>query len=321
MLFRSDPFPLYDAVAGYLRAHSARAPIVVVLDDLHAADPSTLRLAELVANQSRGMRVAILGSYRDVEARLSPSVDNALARLGRRGETVHLQRLEPAAVGELVRAALGHADAETARMIHTASDGNPLFVRELLKLLESRGVATGDVPAGVRAVIRERLALLSPATVALLQAAAVVGRTFAIGLAAEVAGVTPSAIEEAIAEAAAADVVAAVERGRYRFSHALVAETLASTLAVPVRTKLHRRAAETLEREHANDPAAPFSEIAHHWLAVGVAAAPEALAAVERAAAAAEARVAFADAAELYEKALGVLANHAPGDAHRRAEF
>jgi len=317
----ADPFPLHDAVVGFLDAASRREPIVVVLDDLHAADPSTLRLAELVAPQLRSLRVALLGSFRDIEARLSPATDSALARLGRHGETLALQRLDVGAVGELVTAALGRADAESTRMIHAASDGNPLFVRELLKLLESRGAASGDVPAGVRAVIRERLSLLAPATVALLQAAAVVGRTFGVQLAAEVAGVTAGALEDAIGEAAAADVVAAVEPGRFRFSHALVAEALASGLTPAVRVKLHRRAAECLARQHENDPNAPWAEIAHHWVAVGSDAAPEALAAIERAADAAEARMAFADAAELCERALGVLANHAPGDARRRAEY
>jgi AAA ATPase-like protein len=306
----ADPFPLYDAVVGYLHVCSTREPILVVLDDLHAADPSSLRLAELVAAQLRRMRVAVLGSYRDVEARLSPAIESALVRLGRRGETVALHRLGVADVGELVREALGRDEPETARMIHGASEGNPLFVRELLKLLSSRGAVGGDVPAGVRAVIRERLALLAPATVALLQAAACVGRTFGIALAADVAGVTPAALEEAVAEAATAEVVALVEPGRYRFS-----------LTPVVRARLHRRAAETLARRHAGDPGAPFAEIAHHWLAAGSDAIPEALAAVERAAAAAEARVAFADAAELYERANALLASHAPGEQRRRAEY
>ncbi|MGH2901631.1 MAG: hypothetical protein ACRDMZ_23350, partial [Solirubrobacteraceae bacterium] len=173
----------------------------------------------------------------------------------------------------------------------------------------------------MRTVIGERLALLAPATAAMLQAAAVVGRTFAVAIAAEIADVTTGAFEEAIGEAIAADVVVLVEPGRHRFSHALVAETLANALPPPIRAKLHRRAAETLTRLHAEDPFAPFAEIAHHWLSGGVEAAPEALAATERAARAAEARVAFADAAELYERALAVLASHAPGDARRRADY
>src|SRR6185369_15777444 len=97
--------------------------------------------------------------------------------------------------------------------------------------------------------------------------------------------------------------------GRYKFSHALVAETLATGLAPAIRTKLHRRAAETLARRHASDPDAPYGEIAHHWLSVGLDAAVEALDATERAAAQAESRVAFVDAAEHYERAVSVLSN------------
>ena len=317
----TDPFAIHDAVASYLAGLCDREPIVVVLDDLHAADASTLRLAELLAPQLRTMRAALLGSYRDVEARLAPAVESALARLGRRGETIALHRLDLAAVGQLVAATTGAPDVEASRMIHTASDGNPLFVQELLKLLATRGATTNDVPAGVRAVLRERLALLAPATVALLQAAAIVGRTFGVALAAEVAGVTAAALEDAIAEAAGAEVVIAGEPGQYRFSHALVAETLTSSLTAPVRAKLHRRAAEVLERRHANDPSTPFAEIAHHWRSAGSDAAPQALVALERAAAAAKARVAFLDAAELYGTALAVLAEHAPGDTRRRAEY
>lgn len=317
----TDAFAVHDVVAVCLRSASERGPIVIVLDDLHAADPSTLRLAELLAPQLRRMRVAIMGTYRDVEARFSPSVESVLGRLGQRGETFALQRLDEGSVGELVEAVTGRRDAEIAQMIHSASDGNPLFVRELLKLLASRGVATGDVPAGVRAVIRERLGLLAPATVALLQAAAVVGRTFRPGLAAEIAGVSANAIEEAIAEAAAADVVSPGDAGTWRFSHALVAETLASSLAPAVKSKLHRRVAEALERAHADDPAAPLAEIAHQWVAAGAEVYAQALIALEKAATVAAARVAFADAADHYDKALEVLASHAPGDARRRADY
>ncbi|MGE0550530.1 MAG: AAA family ATPase [Kofleriaceae bacterium] len=316
-----DPFPLYDAVVGYLEAAAAREPVVVVLDDLHVADPSSLQLAALVAPQLKRMRIVLLGSHRDVEARRDPGVEAALGKLGRAGHTLALQRLDPREVGAIVNEVTGRDDDAAARMIHEASDGNPLFVRELLKLLAARSSGPVDVPAGVRAVIRERLALLSPATVALLQAAAVVGRTFAVTLAAEVAGVTTAALEEAIDEAVAADVVIRAEAGCYRFSHALVAETLAGELPVAVRTRSHRRAAETLARHHADDPLAPFGEIAHHWRAAGAECAPQAIAAARRAAEAAEARVAFADAAVLYEHALEALAIAQPGSTLERAEL
>jgi hypothetical protein len=315
----TDPFRLYDAVVAFLQAASARAPIAIVLDDLHVADPSSLRLAELVAPHVRRMRAVLLGSYRDLEARRTPALETALGRVGRNAESLHLARLDVRCVGELVRERVGRDDAEAARMIHDASDGNPLFVSELLKLLAARGAHSRDVPAGVRAVIRERLALLSPATVALLQAAALVGRTFDAGVPAELAGVTPAALDEAIGEAAGAEVVEIVQPGRYRFSHALVAETLVADLSPAVRSKLHRRAAETLERRHGDVPDAPFAEIAHHWLEAGAEHAPRAVDACVRAAVAASDRLAFDDAAAFYDRALAILATTAPGDLHRRA--
>lgn len=321
-----DVFALCDAVSAYLLAASRRAPVLVVLDDLHAADPSSLQLAEFVARNLRSARLCLLASHRDVEARRTPEIESALARLARSGDRFVLPRLAVDEVAVLVEAETGRGDPATSRMIHDATEGNPLFVRELLRLIAARGAASGGgVPAGVRAVIRERLGLLSAASVALLQAAAVVGREFSLRLAAEVAGVTPSALGDAVAEARAADLVAEVQAGRYRFSHALVAETLAEEVHGPQRARLHARAAEALEAWRRDDAAAAsLDELAYHWLQAGPAAADRAAVAAARAADAAAARFAFADAAAGYERALAALAlvTPAPSDVgFRRAEL
>jgi hypothetical protein len=319
----ADRFQLWDAVGAFLQAAAAREPILVVLDDLHAADPSSLHLTEAVVRQLRDARAVVLASHRDVEARLAPELDACLSRLGRDGRVLHLPRLSAPQVGALVREVTGRDDEEMAQLVHDASEGNPLFARELLRLMAARGAASPtSVPEGVRAVIRQRLALLSPATVALLSAAAAVGRDFALPVAAEVAGVTTEALAEALAEAETAELLSpAGASGRYRFSHVLVAETLTQDLPAPRRARLHARTAEVLERLHAGDPAAPLAEIAHHWLAAGAEAAPRAAAAAQRAAERATLRLAFEDAVHLYARALEALAVAAPGDARRRAEL
>jgi hypothetical protein len=96
---------------------------------------------------------------------------------------------------------------------------------------------------------------------------------------------------------------------------------LAADLAAPVRAKLHRKAAETLAAQHADDPAAPVAEIAHHWLQAGAGAAAEAVDAAARAGRVAMERLAFADAAQLFERATASLAIAAPADTRRRVEL
>jgi tetratricopeptide (TPR) repeat protein len=317
-----DAFQLCDAVSTYLQTASLREPLLLVLDDLHAADPSSLALADFVGRKLRDIPMALFGSHRDVEARLTPEVEAPLARLARSGETWVLGPLGLPEIENLVRENLGRTDPETARLIHEATEGNPLFAEELLRLVGARGALRGSgVPAGVRAVIRERLSLLAPATVALLQAAAVVGREFDLAVAAEAAGVTTEALADAIEEAERAEIVGASSPGRHRFSHALFAETLTSDLARSVRAKLHRRTADVLLRRHEGHPAPPLDEIAHHLLEAGAEVAEEAIAAAERAAVAASARLGFADAATMYERAFTALVQIRPGDAARCAEL
>lgn len=318
----SDEFELCDAVASYLRAASLHKSLLLLFDDLHAADPSSLALAEFVARQIRDARVCLLGTHRDVEARLAPAVEASLARLGRSGDVITLRRLEVGDVEAMVREKTGHSDSQASQMIFGASEGNPLFVHELIELLNARGASrSGGVPSGVKAVIRERLALLTPATVALLQAAAIVGREFSPKIAAEVAGVTPEALDDAASEAIESDLLEQAGGGRLRFSHALVAETLSLDLVPRVRASLHRRAAEILERIHRDDPTAPLSDIPNHWLQAGSEYAERAADAAARGAAVAIRRLAFEDAAALYDRALEALSVAAPEDAKRRASL
>ncbi len=313
-----DSFQLCDAVMTYLQAASWNEPLLIVLDDLHAADPSSLELAEFVTRKLGSTRICIFGSHRDVEARRKPEVEMPLARLARRAELLALRRLDAGEVEALVQVSTGRPDRETAAMIHQASEGNPLFAQELIRLISAKSSRPSGVPSGIRAVIRERLQLLAPATVALLQAAAVVGREFEVGVAAGASGVSESAVSEAAADATAAELLSEVARGRYRFSHALVAETLTEDLSPAVRTRLHRRVAELLEERHAGDPTPPLERIAHHYLEAGPDVATRASDAAERAALAAVRRLAFADAALLYENALAAHAQAAPAEGVRR---
>ena len=317
-----DSFALCDAVCGYLRAHCSREPLLIVLDDLHAADPSSLELALFLARVLRGAPCVLLGSHRDVEARLSPQLDRALCELARHADVFVLPRLGLAEVAALVREELGQERPEEARLIHEASAGNPLFARELARLRATGGRSSSGVPAGVRAVIRQRLALLDPRTIELLQVAAVLGREFSLTIAAELAGVTLTTIEQAVIEGARADLLATSGPARIAFSHALVVETLVAELPTLLGMQLQARAAEALAAARTRDPlAASLEEIAHHYRQAGAGWAAQAFDASEQAARVAFARLAFADAAVGFTHALASLQLAAPDDVQRRARL
>ena len=318
----TERFLLFDEVATFLRRVSSTAPLLILLDDLHAADESSLLLTEFVARRLEVTRVVVIGSHRDAEARGTERIWSSLMRLARLGPVLRPARLDRKEVDALVLDLLGNDAPEISVMVNDASGGNPLFVRELVQLIAARSHPEGrlDVPEGVRTVLRQRLALLSPAAVALLSAAAVVGREFALSVVAEVAGVSPFKIGEALDEARAAEIIEEMGPGRYRFSHVLVAELLARELPAEVRTRQYLATAETLERLHAGDPAAPFDDIAEHYLRAGPQAAAQASRAATRAAAHALQCLAFEDAAVWFGRALEALASWAPGDAAARAE-
>ncbi|XXX77416.1 AAA family ATPase [Sorangium sp. So ce134] len=314
----ADVFQLYDAVVCHLSAHAREEPIALFFDDLHAVDPSSLELMEFVARRLSAERVALFGSRRDAGGR-HPELERRLSRLARLCDHVGLERLSEGDVRRWIALATGQDDPDAARRVHAASDGNPLFVNELLRLPARRSAA--ELPATLRALIGERLAALDASHREALRAAALVGREFALPLVAALLEQPAAALEAAALEACSLGALSPASPGRYRFSHALVAETLAQELPPARRALLHRRAAEALEARHEGDPAAPLHEIARHWLEAGVASAPQAARAAERAARAAMARLAFADAAALYERALAAEALAAPVDPARQGEL
>ncbi|WP_437317404.1 ATP-binding protein [Sorangium sp. So ce385] len=317
----ADVFQLYDAVACHLSAHAREEPIALFFDDLHAVDPSSLELMEFVARGLRAERVALFGSRRDVDGR-RPEVERRLSRLARLCEHLGLERLSEGDVRRWLQQTAGDDDPDAARRIHAASDGNPLFVNELLRLpAPAARRSSAELPGTLRALVGERLAALEAGHREALRAAALVGREFGLPLVAALLERPAAELEAAAHEACALGVLAPVSPGRYRFSHALVAETLVQELPPARRALLHQRAAEALETRHDGDPAAPLHEIARHWLEAGVASAPRAARAAERAARLAMARLAFADAAALYERALAAEALASPVDPARQGEL
>jgi RecA/RadA recombinase len=298
----SDPaqarFALFRDAGAELARAAERGPIVVVLEDLHAADQSSVLLLELLATQVRTAPIMIVGTYRDLEASLVPDIGDVLARVGRAGHVLALGRLRPAEVATVVRDTIDGADERLIAHVYEITHGNPLFVSEILQQVRAGGASEASaIPLGVREIIRQRLARVSSAGRRVLEAAAVLGVELG---AAELARIVPEAAAE-LDGAIASGLV--LRRGaRLQFAHALYREALYHDLAGPTRQALHREAARALAAT-----AAPAQEIAHHLLESGPDAAVDTVEQAILAAREALDAFAFEDAIALLERTRRVI--------------
>ncbi|HEY2669011.1 MAG TPA: BTAD domain-containing putative transcriptional regulator [Rugosimonospora sp.] len=257
-------FRLHRAAVSQLTAVAGRGPLLLVVDDLHRADEGTLDLLTALLAEPDPVTgpVLIVGTFRATE--ITPELTGALARLARTEPVrVYLGGLPEAATGELVRAvARRDLDAPTVRLIHRRSGGNPFFVRELARLLAAEGgAALRDVPAGVRDVIRHRLARLPEPAQTVLRQAAVIGRDVDPDVLAALAGDGGPMLDALDCALRAGFLSEYGPDGRLRFTHILVRDTLYHDLSVLRRARWHAEAGEAIERLYPHDVAA----LAHHF--------------------------------------------------------
>ncbi|MBB5782403.1 AAA family ATPase [Nonomuraea jabiensis] len=169
----SDGFELYDAVTGLLVDASREQPVVVVLEDLHWADPASLRLLEFVVRHAWFERLLVIGTYRDAE------VDGPLSLpLEAKATVLTLTGLDREEVGRLVAHTTGvEPGEELVTEIHRRTGGNPFFVEQTARLWQG-GTPLATIPPGVGAAVRRRLARLPEEVLEVLRMAAVLGREF-----------------------------------------------------------------------------------------------------------------------------------------------
>jgi DNA-binding SARP family transcriptional activator/tetratricopeptide (TPR) repeat protein len=276
-------YMLFEAVTLLLSEAAGRAPVLLVLDDLHWADRGTLHLLRHVMRASQEAALLIVGTYRPAEVAPPDPFAELVADLRRDGfvERVTLEGLDQRDVAELIASHAGHEAATgVVSAVHEQTDGNPFFVEEVMRHLIETGrvferegrwssALTADeigVPEGVKDVLGTRLARLSDACRSVLFQAAVLGRTFSFEVLAQTA---ESGDEEAIAaleEARAAQLVLEEDGGSaHAFTHALVRETIYGELSAPRRQRLHLRAARALEAVEGDRALAVLA--IHHRLA------------------------------------------------------
>ncbi len=272
----SARFRLFDSIASFLKSASQTRPLVIVLDDLHWSDRPSLQFLEFMARELGQSRVLLLCTYRDMELNRRHPLTVTLGDLARERlyERVLLRGLAESDVARFIEIAAGiQPPPELSATVYRHTEGNPLFVTEVVRELVQSGEmaenrVSGDstwsvrIPEGVREVIGRRLDRLSERANELLTTAAVVGRDFTLNVLKELAeDTTESQLLDVLDEALDARLIEELtdEVGHYQFTHALMQETLMGELSLTRRVRIHARIAETLERlyeDEAEDHAA-----------------------------------------------------------------
>jgi hypothetical protein len=263
-------FRSWERIAQAVRHAAAEQVTVVVLDDLHWADTSTLRVLRLLAETATEGRLLVVATWRSY-----PEVTGSLADVAETLARKHALRLQltgltPDGVTQVFATVANNAlSGKQARDLHERTEGNPFFLVEYARLAGGRtdldGLLSEDnPPTAVSEVLTRRLTRLSEDTVAALRVAAVIGRQFDTPTLAAVAGIDEDDLLDIVEPAQAAGLVREDGVDRFLFAHALVRDTLRAGMSASRRARAHARVATSLEGTSGRE-----TEVALHWLQAG----------------------------------------------------
>jgi DNA-binding winged helix-turn-helix (wHTH) protein len=323
-----ERFRLFDAFVSFLKRIARRKALVIVIDDLHWADAPSLLLLQFVARELAGARVLIIATYREIDLKRTHPLAAALGELARiqGSQRLPLQGLTQPEVARFVEVVTQRTPGPSlVAALYKTTEGNPFFVTEVMQALVSEGrlAQVGEtaaaqaigLPQRVREAITQRLSTLSATGRRVLTVAAVIGREFDLmllgrALAESKAGPSGDSLQRVLDDAAAAHFIAAdgAAVGRYRFSHALVRQTLYESLSPTRRMALHSRIGTLLEEQRDGDRDATVAALASHFCLAAPRGAPDkAIAYATRAGEQAMAVLGYEEAASYYQRALQVL--------------
>jgi len=325
-------FRMFESIRRLFAGLCRSRTLLIVLDNLHWADAPSLRLLEFLAPELAESRILLVGTYRATELSRHHPLSNALGGLAR---VPHFTRVILAGLSEeevqaFVAAAGTTAPAGLAKALHVQTEGNPLFLREIVRFLEQRD-ALGDapfpstmrIPEGITEVIGRRLNLLSAGCNEVLALASVIGRDFAWEVLLRAAApLTEDMLLEALDEAVATPIVEETAAGRYQFTHNLIRMTLYDELRIARRRQFHRAVGAAIEVVYRADPDQSLPELARHFQASGHDAdVDKAIDYAVRAGRRADALLAFEDAVQFFRTALDTIEQRTEPDQAMRCRL
>lgn len=325
-------FRLFDSVIRFVTRCAERQPLLLVLEDLHAGDASSLELLRFFARSATPMRLLVVATFREPELHDDSERARVLCDMTHepRVERCRLDGLERADVATYVEQAIGAKPGdEVVGELHRRTSGNPFFLRHLvLNVSAVEGVealvrspeAMRPLPASLREAIQAQLERLPDRCQRLLGSASVIGRDFALGLLEALTEWPREEVLGALQTALDAGVVAVhPERiAHYRFSHMMVRDTLYESLPEIARARLHDRARRALEALYGAERHLILAELAHHACqAASLGGESIAITLALEAARAATARMGHAESAALLSRALHLIEQRGGGEAER----
>ncbi len=300
------PSRLFEFVLDLLGRLRQDGPVLLVVEDVHWADRSTLDLLTFLVRNMQREAIAVILTYRDDELHRTHPLQAWLAELRRsvKASILPLRRLDRDETAEQLAGILGASpNAPLVDGIFARSEGNAFFTEELASVMAEGG--NGSLPVGLRDILLARVHALSEPARSILGVAAAAGRRVAHELLSRVAGIPEGRLIAALREAVDHQILLPdSEDDSYTFRHALIQEATYSDLLPGERRQLHESLAQTLT-DHpelaAADQATAYAELAQHWYAARNL--PAALSAAIQAGRTAERAYGFAEALRQFERA------------------
>ncbi len=278
---------LFQALTHSFTRLAAGSPLLLVIEDVHWADDTSLALLLQLARRIGDQRILLLISYRVDE--VGPQLAHLLAELDRQrlATELALMPLAPTDVAEMLRATFAGQRSVTLGFLHRLyqlTDGNPFYVEEVIKSLftdEPRATPAEQtmwdhvplsalrVPRGVQDVIQRRMARVGPVARDVLGTAAVVGQRFRFDTILALAELDEHALIRAMKELIAAQLIVELSEERFQFRHALTRQAIYANLLARERRALHRAVADTLLCLSTDGADPPIPELAYHFYAAG----------------------------------------------------
>ena len=307
----SDHFRFFDSVSVVLRKLAGKHGLLLVMDDLHAADPDSLQLLGFLARDIRRSAIVVAITYRDTEVEQSPRHGAFLAEIARGGQLFQLGGLSELEVESFLSS--NSIDPKRASEFRRVSGGNPFFLQELARQVSAGSPAAAFTrvitAASVRSMVQERVALLSTNARRVLSTASVLGSEFDSKVLEQATSMPSADVLAALNEARSHSLITSIDDtpGFYRFKHGVLQESIKAELDELTLCQVHRDLAQALRKIHGNRVQPQLAAIANHYfLALPVASLEEVANAAREAAEWAFDQLAYEEAARLFRMSLQV---------------